>query len=405
MSYTDTVLEYRLLGSMLDKPDTVLRYSRAMFTDERRVLFDAMVQAYNEYGDLSYEAVQKYLGTFVPQELEASRGAKPDPIVDKLHHLATNRELLRITDEIARAVASGESENRAKMDKILQLPPLMLSEVSGIESGVITFSDLLRRKLSGQYSFVSTGLPFLDHMLGGEWPRQAVTIISAESGGGKTALVVNGMLNMAQRGIASLCISLEMPRDRLVARMVANLASVDGLRIRAGTLTPEEQEAVTGAMRRITELSDYIHIVDINERNMRGLTVDDIVATIISYVERYNIRAFFVDYLQIVEMDVNVAVNETMALGRVLTRLRNTAIAHDLCGIVLSQKNRSAVGGLDSLFGSARIGHIADTSIEIALENVTGDTIRKCTVKFHKNRDGPVGESYCIYHPQYLRFE
>lgn len=394
MAFIDESGEYRLLASIIDRPDTVLTYKRDLFTGERQRILSAMRESFMAYGEISTEGVERFYGRLLPPELESARGAKPGALVDRLAELATKRQLSQLINELT-IIAAGNTINRDYLSRRLVLDPIMSKEDSTLAPGITNFVSDLMRKKDGQYTFVSTGLQFLDHMLGGEWPRQALTVLMGQSGGGKTALVVQSLLNMARQGLSALFISLEMPRDRLISRMVANLADVDGLRLRTGNITDEEQKRVDEALREIQRLEEYIHIID-----TPGLNTEDIIYQIRFHKENHNIQAFFVDYIQIVD---RTGENDVEALGKVAQLLRNTAVNLDISAVVLSQKNGQE--GLQSVWGSRRIVQIADVIFEIQIDvSSTNDTSRQCKIDFLKNRDGPVGEAFCLYQPAYLRF-
>jgi hypothetical protein len=394
----DQAAEFRLLGSIVDRPDTVLGYTEELFTDDRRRVFDAMRRAYLAHGELSTEGVERFYGGVLPNEVEMVRGAKAGAVIEHLTDLATRRQVVRRIEELNMMV-NRPRIGREEFLKFLPLPPLVSKEDSSLTPGVTSFVSDLGRKRSGQYSFVRTGLPFLDHMLGGEWPRAALSIIIGQAGGGKTAIVVQSILNMARLGIPSLFVSLEMPRARIISRLVANIANVNGLKLRMGEITDEEQERVNAALEEIQALEEYIYIVD-----RPSMTVEDIIYQVRLHQELHGVEAFFVDYLTIVARKPSE--NTAEALGVICRQLRAVAIDLNIAGIVLAQQNRMHKG-LNSVMGSSEAGQAADTVIEIEFDPsaTTNDESRLARLVFHKNRDGPVGESSTIYRPAFLRFE
>jgi KaiC/GvpD/RAD55 family RecA-like ATPase len=398
MAYVDEAGEFRLLASVVDRPDTVLGYAPELFTGDRRRIYVAMQQAYLAEGSLSTEGVEQFYGRILPPEIEAARGTRASAaLVDKLVQYASKRELSDLITKLSIALANTDAK-REDIAKLLVLKPLVSSEDSTLSPGITTFISELGRKLTKQYLFVSTGLPFLDQMLGGEWPRQALSVILGQGGGGKTALVLQTILNMARKGLPCLFVSLEMPRDRIIGRMVANISGIDGMRIRRGDITDEEQPLINRALEEIASLEKYIFIID-----RPGLNITEILHQIRFHKDTYNIQAFFVDYLQIIDRPESDNTGE--ALGYLAQQLRNLAVILDISAVLLSQQNRG-FQGLASILGSGRVGHIADVVFEINFDvKSTNDESRVCTLDFHKNRDGAVGAIGCIYYPRVLRFE
>jgi len=392
----DDAGEYRLLASIVDRPASVLGYTQELFTGDRARIFKAMQDAFVAYGDLSTEGVEHFYGRMLPPEIESARGAKPGAIVDKLTSLATRRQLGDLINHLTVAMANNHL-TRDQLAQLLVLKPLSSADDSSLGPGITAFISDLTRKINGQYRFVSTGLPFLDMMMGGEWGRQALTVILGQGGGGKTAIVVQSILNMARQQTPCLFISLEMPRERIIGRMVANISGIDGMRIRRGDITEEEQQQVNMALEEVASLEQYIHIVD-----TPGLGLMDILHHIRVHKDTYDIQAFFVDYLQIIDRPPSE--NTSEAYGYLAQQLRNIAVSLDISAVVLSQQNRGDTG-LASILGSGRVGHIADVVFEIKFDTAsTNDTSRMCTLDFHKNRDGAVGIVTCMYYPKVLRY-
>ena len=397
----DESAEYRLLGAVYDKPTEILRLTSELFTGDRVLLYSAMRKAYLEFGEIAYEGIERFYGRSLPPELETARGSKLAAVLDHLADVATRRQLARIDEAIVLLMAQ-HNLDRDEINKALTLRPILTKEDSGLQSGITSFVSEFQRKATGQYRFVRTGIEFMDHMLGGEWPRQALTVIMGGSGSGKTALICQSILNMARMKIPTTFVSLEMAKPKLVARFVANMANVDGLRIREGNVNQEERKRMDLALEELQSLPIFI------EANPE-MTIDQIVYMIKSHKEVHGIEAFFVDYLQIIDQSKKSYSrsdeNGAEELGILTQRLRNLAVVEELSGILLSQQNRQ-YKGLQSLLGSGRIGHIADSVLEIVADSQsTNDDTRPCMIEFHKNRDGPVGSCGILYKPRFLRFE
>lgn len=390
--------EFRVLGSIIDDPASVLRYKPELFTGSRAELLVAMQKAAHRYdGEITTEGVEKFLRRPVPPEVEAARGAKPAASLDILVDLATRRQVIEMIDQLNNVVARDGDIDRQRINEVLALKPVISAEDSTLQIGVSKFARDLNRKRNDQYRFIDTGLDFLNTMMGGEWQREALTVVAGSGGGGKTALVCDSMLNMAKLGIPSLFISLEMRKDKLVSRLVANMANVDGLLLRTGKVVSEDLPKIDLALEKIqTELP--IYIID-----NPHLTLDQMIYQIKFHKERYGIEAFFVDYLQIINSEREL---DWEGLGYTSQQLRNVAVDCDVAGILLSQMNRDAnKKGLDSLLGSSRIGHIADTVVMLRLEEGVKDDYRNVEFDFVKNREGPTGIVNAVFEPRYLRYK
>ena len=84
--YVSIETEWRFLAGLLDSKNTewVNRATVEVFTGTRRDVFSSMQKAYQQYGVLSYEGVQRYLQRDIPGELLAVHGVVMDAAADEL---------------------------------------------------------------------------------------------------------------------------------------------------------------------------------------------------------------------------------------------------------------------------------------------------------------------------------
>ena len=370
-----------------------MRLRDVLFTNERVHIFNKMRECFMRYGDVTYEGIMNVMGKPLPAEYEAARGAHADAIIDTLVNVARRRELANMSDRL-NILMSKPIIDQTDVANALAMPPITAESDTALASGIMEFVSDFNRKKTGQYKFVDTGLDFLNGMLGGEWPRQGLTVILGGGGAGKTALVGNSMVNMARLGIGSLFISLEMKKPRLIARLVANMQRIDGNRIKLGQLQPEEEIRYEEALREINQLPIWI-----DDRS--GTGIHDIIDQIRAHKERYDIQCVFVDYLQIIGGESD----DTSSLyAKFAQELRNAADRYDVAVVLLAQQNRG-YSGLQSILGSGRVGHIADVCLELKRdETIKNADVVYITVDIHKNRDGPMGSQSVVYEAPYLTF-
>lgn len=392
--FVDEIAEFRCLASLFDFPDRIPKVSVDFFEGIRKDIFSAMEKCYLKYNTLSYEMVSVFYGSPLPPVLDASRGFNPDPLIDYLAILAKKRILLKKIDRIHQLVQQSYIDDE-DIKNVLSFPSFCFSSSSSLQDGILEFGRDLKKKLKNEYVFVDTGIHFLNEMLGGEWPRQGLTVIIGEGGSGKTALICNSMLEMAKNGTASYFQSLEMTKERLVARFVASLAEINGLRIRSGKLSEEEIHKVAEATSLLSNLPIFID-------DTPGVSINRIVDQISYHTKQHNVKVAFVDYLQIIGDSFFQDGNMSDHYGYLALELRNAAVKNDIAVVLLSQQNRTH-SGLHSILGSGRVGHIADVVIELSCSS-KHETLRPVQVELHKNRDGPLGVQTVAYQTEYLKF-
>lgn len=110
----------------------------------------------------------------------------------------------------------------------------------------------------------STGLGRLDRQIDGLQPGCLYTL-AARPGMGKTGLAMQIAVNIAQGAAerpwcqaqpsrAAVVVSVEMPREQLACRTVAQLADVDATRLARGNLSRQEWKAATDAAQVCSEI-------------------------------------------------------------------------------------------------------------------------------------------------------
>ncbi len=396
--FSDGVAEYRLLASCITTPKLILRITEDIFTGPRVAVFRAMRDVYAMYGSITYEALYTKMAGAVPHELLAARPSHPEPLLDYLSELALRRSVAAIARTITTRLQSPDALSFSEVQRMLYLRPILTKDDSSVLDAMVTFLAEQQQRKTGSYQYVATGIPILDTMLYGEWPQSAMTTIIGQPGGGKTALICQSALHMAAQGIPTLVISLEMAKHRILARMLSQLAKVPLDHVWSGSFaTPNDEQRFTEAVARIQTLPLYI--VD----TAHPMTIHDIAQVVHAHVMHQGVRAFFVDYLQIIATD-KYHTSAFEAYGMAAHELRSIAREHRIAAVVVSQKNRQH-SGLDAILGSSVIAHASDVVIEITFDqDAVSSTHRVATLSFLKHRDGKTGNVSCLYYPSTLTF-
>lgn len=103
-------------------------------------------------------------------------------------------------------------------------PPEISGPLVMVADRVDSAIRALNRLHVGDFSdFIPTGIPGLDHKLGGGFQRGQVVLIGAPTGAGKTTLVVQFAMEAQKRGLA-LLISPEMSTEELVTREIVRIS-------------------------------------------------------------------------------------------------------------------------------------------------------------------------------------
>lgn len=264
--------------------------------------------------------------------------------------------------------------------------------------------ELHRNK--GALRGVRTGYRDLDNMTAG-LQRSDLIILAARPAMGKTTLVTNLAYNVAT--IAKqpvLFFSLEMSKEQLVDRMLADASGVDAWNIRTGNLSDEDFSKLSEAMGEMAEAPIYID-------DTPGLSVLEMRTKARRAAHEAPLGLVIVDYLQLMQASGRSDGNRVQEVSEISRGLKLIARELNVPVIALSQLSRSVesrspqIPQLADLRESGSIEQDADIVMfiyreayynpETERENVTDLIIAK-------HRNGPTGKVELYFHPERLRF-
>ncbi|RYX78907.1 replicative DNA helicase [bacterium] len=264
--------------------------------------------------------------------------------------------------------------------------------------------ELHRNK--GAIRGVRTGYRDLDGMTAG-LQRSDLIILAARPAMGKTTLVTNLAYNVATANKQSvLFFSLEMSKEQLVDRMLADASGVDAWNIRTGNLSDEDFSKLSEAMGEMAEAPIFID-------DKPGLSVLEMRTKARRAAHDAPLGLIIVDYLQLMQGSSKNEGNRVQEVSEISRGLKLIAREMNVPVIALSQLSRSVenrtpqIPQLSDLRESGSIEQDADIVMfiyreayynpETERENITDLIIAK-------HRNGPVGKVELYFHPERLRF-
>lgn len=265
--------------------------------------------------------------------------------------------------------------------------------------------ELHRNK--GALRGIRTGYRDLDNMTAG-LQRSDLIILAARPAMGKTTLVTNLAYNVAT--IAKqpvLFFSLEMSKEQLVDRMLADASGVDAWNIRTGNLSDEDFSKLSEAMGEMAEAPIFID-------DTPGLSTLEMRTKARRAAHDQPLGLIIVDYLQLMQGSGRSDGNRVQEVSEISRGLKLIARELNVPLIALSQLSRTVeqrspqIPQLSDLRESGSIEQDADIVSFIyrpgyyepdnpEYENITDLIIAK-------HRNGPVGKVQLYFHPERLRF-
>lgn len=262
------------------------------------------------------------------------------------------------------------------------------------------FSELICEVVSGMADGtarggVPTGLMDLDSMTHGMHGGQMI-VIAARPSMGKTALAMNIAEHVAMVDKQPTAFfSLEMGYSQLIERVLCSQASVDGDRVRAGTLSSSEWERIHTAVQEIETSPLWID-------DQPGLTIMQLRARARRLVREHGIKCIIIDYMQLLtDKGHNSRQEEVSSISR---QIKEMAREFNIPVVALAQLNRAVEGRgegarprMSDLRESGSIEQDADVVMMLHREDYykrgdpdhVDDNIAELIVA--KQRNGPTG--------------
>ena len=265
--------------------------------------------------------------------------------------------------------------------------------------------ELHRNK--GQLRGIRTGYRDLDNMTAG-LQRSDLIILAARPAMGKTTLVTNLAYNVAT--IAKqpvLFFSLEMSKEQLIDRMLADASGVDSWNIRTGNLSDEDFSKISEAMGEMAEAPIFID-------DTPGLSVLEMRTKARRAAHDQPLGLIVVDYLQLLQANGNHNGNRVQEVSEISRGLKLIARELNVPLIALSQLSRTVeqrtppIPQLSDLRESGSIEQDADIVSFIYrpgyYEPDNPEVANITDLIIAKHRNGPVGRVQLYFHPERLRF-
>lgn len=205
-----------------------------------------------------------------------------------------------------------------------------ISSITDAIKGVYVIVD--RNKSGGnQLTGNPTGFNQLDKKSGG-LQKTVLMIIAGETSQGKTSFALSIINNTVKTGAKVAIYSLEMNKEQLAARLMAQESGVPANQILYSPLADYQLETLDKSIRGLC--NSTILFDDRSSSN-----IDTIINSIRSMVNKYQIDGVVIDYLQILNVNMKNA-NKEQQMADVARRLKNLAKDLNIWIIALSQLNR-----------------------------------------------------------------
>ncbi len=422
--------EKSLLGAVLIDEEVLADVSEHVaakdFYDKRHaIVYGAMMRLYEHHKPVDFLTLSDELkkkkeldiigGSSYLTELTnyVPTAAHAQAYAELVAQAAVRRRLIRASADISELgfdedVNIQELLEKAEAELFSVSDQSLKQDLTSIET-ILTDSfdrmeELHRNK--GAIRGVPTGYRDLDNMTAG-LQRSDLIILAARPAMGKSTLVSNLAYNVATIAKQSvLFFSLEMSKEQLVDRMLADASGVDAWNIRTGNLSDEDFSKLSDAMGEMAEAPIYFD-------DTPGISVLEMRTKARRAAHDAPLGLIIIDYLQLMSASGRSDGNRVQEVSEISRGLKLIARELNVPVIALSQLSRSVenrtpqIPQLADLRESGSIEQDADIVMfiyreayynpETERENITDLIIAK-------HRNGPVGKVELYFHPERLRF-
>lgn len=259
-----------------------------------------------------------------------------------------------------------------------------LGDAQVFDAGAVANEVLGSLDRPDQRGGIETGLLDLDSKLAGLLPGE-LAVVGARPGVGKTALALQVCINSAGAGKRVLLVSLEMPREQLMQRMLSNLGGVDSMRLRRRETTSDERSRLDGAALAIHRLR--IGLVD----GSAEMTLGRLRAIARRRAARSGLDLLVIDYLQLLRHPGSE--NRWQEVGAISRGLKILARELRIPVLACAQLSRAAEGE-----GRPRLSHLREAGgieqdADVVILLCTDDSNAPLRCEVAKHRSGETGEA------------
>ena len=423
--------EQSVIGSMLMDREAVIAASEIItgsdfYQQQYGIMFDAMVELFNEGKPVDLVTLQDRLKEKeVPPEVSSldfvrdiitivPTSANVKSYAAIVSEKAVLRRLIKTTEEIANTCYAGKeplenilADTEKSIFDLLQnkggqeFVPIKQVAINVLEK----IEDAYKNQ--GTVTGIPSGFIDLDYKLSGFQPSDFI-LIAARPSMGKTAFVLNVVDYVSVRkNLPCMVFSLEMSKEQLVNRMLSMESNVDSQKLRTGTLTDSDWDAV---VEGIGIIGNSKLIID----DTPGISISELRSKCRKMKLEYGLSIVIIDYLQLMSGSRKGGNdNRQQEISDISRSLKALAREISVPVIALSQLSRAVEQRpdhrpmLSDLRESGAIEQDADMVMFIYRDDYYHkDTEKKgiAEIIIAKQRNGPIGTVELVWLPQYTQF-
>ena len=422
--------EQAVIGAMLMDQQAIIDASEVITAEDfyqrqYGVIFGAVVELFNEGKPVDLVTLQDRLKEKdVPPEVSSmefirdifdlatiSTNAKIHAAI--VREKATLRRLIRVNEEIANTCYMGKDRledimaytEKAIFDLLQSRDSGSFVPIKQVALNVLEKIEAASRS-GGMVTGIPTGFIDLDYKTSGMQPSDLV-LLAARPSMGKTAFVLNLVDYVAVRkGLPCMVFSLEMSKEQLVNRMLSMESSVDSQKLRTGSLTDADWDAV---VEGIGIIGNSKLIID----DTPGISITELRSKCRKMKLEHGLSMVIIDYLQLMSGSGRSGDNRQQEISEISRSLKALARELNAPVIALSQLSRACESRQDHrpMLSDLRESGAIEQDADVVMFLYRDDYYNKDTerpnvaeVIIAKQRNGPIGTVELLWRPEFTKF-
>lgn len=343
-------IEEAVLGAVLVESKGVheameFLFSEVFYKDSHKYIFEAITRLFNSNEPIDMLTVSNELrkagklelsgGDYYLMQLtqKISSSAHIDYHSRILLQKYIQRKCISTSSEIIENSYSDDVDVFELLEKVYKeygnvSDLIIVGKIESFKDNVINFLNTSKSNKKG----VPSSLTKLNKKLNG-YQNSDLIILAARPGMGKTAMVLNEVLECGLNGIPVAFFSLEMSTKQIIGRLLSAVSGIDITKINNFTLTPTEILYLKKCSEMLSKLPIFID-------DTGGLSPIELKIKANKLKREHGVKMIVVDYLQLMKIKNKKVNNRENEISEISQSLKNLAKDLDVPVIALSQLSR-----------------------------------------------------------------
>ncbi len=355
MNNRDIKVEQIVIGTLIAEPALLTKHSSKLsvklFTEiSHQTIYEMMESLWQKEKPIDALILIKELNKIGVKNLDTyivelfslvASSANIEYYIMTLVELSIKRDFVQKFSSLTTIAENGNQDIFEIRDKAFSyFDDLFINKFIEANKPTAVFSDLVnkvedkfRKLINGDSSGItglSSSLSVINKTFGG-WQNSDLTIVAGRPGMGKTAFMVQQIVDIAREGIPVAVFSLEMSAEQITGRVLTNFTSIKNSSILRKGLNDDEMKQYWQKKDELIALP--IHIDDTPSISIQNIRIKAKMLKI-----KYDIKILFVDYLQLVTFES--AKTREQEISNISRGLKAIAKELDIPVIALSQLSR-----------------------------------------------------------------